>query len=287
MLKLGILRSPTGHSLSSIMQTAALKHLNIKGEYNSYGINPEQLDKEFTDLKKSGIIGLNVTMPHKITIIKYLDELTETAQLIGAVNTITIKNGKSIGDNTDIVGFWNAIPLNIQEKLQGSNVAIVGNGGAACAIVIALIKNNVKSLTIYGRDKNKLLGFSLFCNQKKDILRKQTEISVDLISNINLKNISMLVNTIPIGMYPNIKESSIEKDKLIHLPNESLVYDIIYNPLETILLKDAKSLNKQTLNGVDMLVLQGAASLNIWLEQDIAPIDVMRKAILEYLRTNT
>ncbi len=287
MLKLGILRSQTGHSLSSIMQTAALKHLNIKGEYHSYGINPEQLNEEFTKLKNSGITGLNVTMPHKITIIKYLDELTETAQLIGAVNTITIENGKSIGDNTDVIGFWNALPLNIQERLQDSNVAIIGNGGAACAIVIALIKNNVKSLTIYGRDKNKLLDFSLFCNQKKDILRKHTEISIGLISNIDLKNTSMLINTTPIGMYPNIKESPIEKDKLIHLPNESLVYDIIYNPLETILLKDARSLNKQILNGVDMLVLQGAASLNIWLEKDIAPIDVMKKTILEYLSLST
>ena len=273
MLKFGILRSPSGHSLSEVMQTAALQHLNINGEYKEYGVSKDELKSVFEKLKTDDIKGLNVTIPHKINIIPLLDELTDTAKLVGAVNTITFNNGKSIGDNTDVVGFWEAIPEKIRENIPGNNVAIIGCGGAAHAVCTALILNGVKKIKVYGRNHDKLKRF-----------KKHFESAgVDLISNINLSDTQSLINTTPVGIFPNINESPVSKDDLKKLPKDALVYDIIYNPLETKLLQDAKSLGLQTLNGVEMLVRQGAASLNIWLGKEIAPIGVMRLAVRQFV----
>ena len=286
MLKLGILRSPSGKSLSTIMQTAALQYLNISGEYKSYEATSENLIKIFKELKTLGLIGFNVTIPHKINIIPLLDELTERAKLIGAVNTVTFKDGKSIGDNTDAIGFWEGIPEDIRKKIPGQNITILGCGGAACAVAISFLLNKVKSLKIYGRNKDKLENFKKILNERKEQLKLKTNIEVDLLSNINLSNTFMVVNTTPLGMSPNENESPITTNDLKKLPKDACVYDIIYMPEETKLLKEAKSLGKQTINGVEMLVRQGAASLGVWLGQDIAPLGAMRLAVLQSFGTN-
>lgn len=286
MLKFGIIRSPEGYSLSTIMQTAVLQQLNINGEYKSYEAKPEDLEKLFKKLKALKVTGVNVTIPHKISIIPLLDELTERAKLIGAVNTITFKeDGRTIGDNTDSSGFWEGIPEDIRGQLIEREVAMLGCGGAACAVAIAFLSNKIKTLKIYARDKNKLNDFRNNLEEKKEKLKSNTIIEADLLANINLTNISMLVNTTPLGMYPDINSSPVSIDHLKQLPSRAVVYDIIYKPQETKLLKDAKSLNKKTINGVEMLVRQGAESLSIWLNQDIAPLDVMRNAVLEALTT--
>ncbi len=284
MLKFGIIRSPQGYSLSTVMQTAALQQLNINGEYKSYETNPEDLEKLFKKLKALGINGVNVTIPHKISIIPLLDELTKRAKLIGAVNTIIFKeDGKTIGDNTDSSGFWEGIPENIKGNILEKEVAMLGCGGAACAVAIAFLSNKIKILKIFARDKNKLNDFKNSLEQKKEKLKSNTVIETDLLSNLDLLNISILVNTTPVGMYPDINSSPVSIDHLKQLPSNAVVYDIIYKPQETKLLKDARALNKKTINGVEMLVRQGAESLNIWLNQNIAPLDVMRNAILEAL----
>lgn len=285
MLKLGILRSPSGHSLSSIMQTSALNHLGIEGEYIAYGVSSEELKDKFVELKDSDIRGLNVTMPHKISIIPLLDELTERAKLVGSVNTVSFKDGKSIGDNTDVTGFWEAIPKENKGKIPDSNIAVLGCGGATCAIVVALLQNNVNTLTVYGRDLKKLKEFENYMIERKKIIKSNSKISVELLENINLKNVSLLVNTTPVGMYPKKNDCLIKKESLESLNNDALVYDIIYSPAETKLLEYAKSYNKEILNGIDMLVLQGAASLNVWLEKDIAPVEIMKNAVLEHLKS--
>ena len=286
MLKLGIIKSQVGHSLSEVMQTAALQHLKIKGEYKEYGFSPENLQEEFNKLKSCGIKGLNVTIPHKVRIIPFLDELTDTAKLIGAVNTITFdEKGKSIGDNTDLLGFWEGIPENIRKEIEGKNTAILGCGGAANAVAIAFLKNKVKKIKVYGRNKEKLTEFKSFLESKKEILKSETEIFTDLIGNINLSDVFILTNTTPIGMFPNVGESILSMQDLEKLLKDAFVYDIIYKPEETKLLKDAKLLNLQTLNGVEMLVRQGAASLNIWLGKKVAPIEIMRIAVIESLKT--
>ncbi len=284
-LKLGIIKSSGTPSLSVIMHTAALQHLNINGEYKAYEVKPEELKDVFERLKKEKAKGVNVTIPHKINIIPLLDELTDRAKQIGAVNTVIFKDGKSIGDNTDASGFWEAIPDEIRKNIPGKNISILGCGGAAHACAIACISNNISKLKIYGRDKKKLENFEGFLKTIVETSQRDvsTSIHIDLLSHIDLSNIHILINTTPVGMYPNINESPARKEDLERLPKDSFVYDIIYKPQETKLLQDAKSLGLKTLNGIEMLVRQGAESLNIWLEKDVAPLEIMRNAVLDSL----
>ena len=281
-LKLGIIKSSGTPSLSTIMHTAALQQLNINGEYKSYEVKPEELKSVLEKLKKEKVKGLNITIPHKISIVSLLDELTARAKQIGAVNTVIFKDGKSIGDNTDGGGFWEAIPENIRENIKNKNIAILGCGGAAHACVTALLLNNISSVKIYGRNKNKLEDFKSFLMTVKTP-RRDVSIEIDLLSNMDLSDIDMLINTTSVGMYPDVNESPVSKECLKHLPKDSLVYDIVYKPQETKLLQDAKSLGLKTLSGVEMLVRQGAESLNIWLEKDVAPLEIMRNAVLDTL----
>lgn len=283
MLKFGIIGYPLKHTLSPVMHMAALEYLNIGGEYLAYEVKENKFEKVFNDLKEKKINGFNVTIPYKKKIIPLIDELSENARLIDAVNTVTIqKNGKTFGDNTDIIGFWDAIPGNIREKIPEKEVAILGCGGAASACAIALIKQNIKSIKLYGRDKAKVLRFRDFLNTRQESIvngKAKINIEADLLTAINLTNIFMLINTTPTGMFPNPDASPVIKMELKKLAEDAVVYDIIYNPPETQLLKLAKSLEKQTINGVEMLVRQGAASLAIWLKQEVAPLGAMRLAV--------
>ena len=156
-------------------------------------------------------------------------------------------------------------------------------------MVTALLLNGAKEIKIYGRNKEKLLNFKksielTLVEATLKVASTTTIIDTDLINNIDLSNTFMLVNTTPLGMYPNVDKCPTEKKDLQKLSKDALVYDIIYNPPETKLLKDAKSLGLNTINGVEMLVRQGAASLNIWLEKDVAPLEIMRNAVVETLR---
>ena len=276
MLKLGIIGYPLEQTLSPVMHTAALQYLNINGHYRAYEVSENELKETFEQLKTSGMKGFNVTIPHKISIIPLLDELTDTAKLVGAVNTVTFKeNGKSVGDNTDAMGFWEAIPEDTRKRIsleKEKNISIVGCGGSAKAIAIALLLNNTKHIKVYGRDKEKLTNFKNFLDSK---------IEIDLLKNIDLSKTSLLINTTPIGMHPKINSSPVSIQELKKLPSNAIVYDIIYNPPETKLLQDASSLNLKTINGIEMLIRQGAHSLRIWLEQDIAPLGAMRLAVLQ------
>lgn len=280
MLRLGIIGFPLEHTLSPVMHEAALQHLNINGEYKAYEIKEGELEKTFKDLKKQCLRGFSVTIPHKKSIIPLLDELTERAKLIGAVNTVTIEaGGKTIGDNTDVIGFWDAIPEEIRKNIPKETTSIIGCGGAANACIAALIMHEAKNIKIYGRNKDKLNAFKNHLVKMSHRGISTAHIEIDLLGNIDLSNTFMLVNTTPLGMYPNINDSPVSKEELKKLPQDALVYDIIYNPSETKLLKDAKALNKKTLNGLEMLIRQGAASFTIWTGKE-APIEVMRNAVV-------
>ena len=280
MLKFGIIGYPLEHSFSPVMHSAAMQYLNIKGEYKPYEIKEDELKAKIKGLKESGLKGFNVTIPHKIKIIPYLDELTKRAKLVGAINTVTITSGKLTGENTDVIGFWEAIPEEIRKELRGKTISILGYGGSACACAIALLLNTkFKTLNIYGRNQEKLLAFKTFILEKIKQLKLKTKVTYNLIKDIDLSDTFTLINTTPIGMYPDRNNSPLKKEELTKLPPEALVCDLIYNPEETKLLKYAKELNKRTLNGTEMLIRQGAASLGIWLNQKVSPIGVMRLAL--------
>ena len=280
MLRLGIIGYPLEHSLSPVMHTAAMQQLNIMGEYKTYTIKEENLSSVFNVLKQAGLRGLNVTIPHKKTVLPLLDEISDEARLIEAVNTITFQdNGKTKGDNTDIIGFWESLNDHLKKNISSLNVTVLGYGGSSSAVCTALIKHNVKELVIYGRNQEKLKAFEVLLKNIKTNLKSKTLFNIGKIEKVDLSTTNLLINTTPVGMYPDINTSPLDKNTLAHLPKEGFVYDLIYNPIETKLLKESKALGYDTQNGLDMLVRQGALSLTIWLGKEVSAVAPMKKAV--------
>lgn len=277
-IKLGIVGFPLSHTLSPIMHEAALKSLGLNGEYLIYEIPEDELSLKINGFKKT-LTGLNVTIPYKTKVMEYVDELSDNAKLIGAVNTLIFRDGKIIGENTDIIGFWDSIDKDYKDHIQEIDSAVIGYGGSSLSVCVALIKNNIKSITIFGRDQNKLNIFLDNLNTKKKILNSNTNISVRSLQKINLSQISFLINTTPLGMSPNTDSSPVSRNDLSALSKNALVYDLIYNPSMTKLLKDSADLGFRIQNGLDMLVRQGAASLSLWLNKDEVPITIMKESL--------
>jgi shikimate dehydrogenase len=268
-----LIGSPVEHSLSPIMHNAAFKALNLDYAYVAFNVSESQLKNAIYGIKALGIHGVNVTTPHKTTVIKFLDRLDESAAEVKAVNTILNVDSKLIGYNTDGIGAIKALEEH-GVLLKDKKVILLGAGGAARAIAFSLIKNGCK-LVIFNRTFNKAKKLVKELKKKN----KKIEVSCYMLSEENLKkelkDANVLINATLVGMRPKENESLVKKEFL----NSSLyVFDIVYDPLETKLLKDAKSVGANVINGLEMLIHQGAASFKIWTGKD-APIEVMRNAI--------
>lgn len=277
MYKLGILGYPLGHSLSPFMHNAALKNLGLSGSYEKLEYPPEELENAVKFIKDNGFSGVNVTIPFKIDIIKYLDEIDSAAQAVGAVNTLKIsKEGKITGYNTDVYGFLGALG----DIETGKTAAIIGNGGAARAVIYGLVTAGFKNINIYARNTVKskeLVKFAVNLQSKSTFHIEQ------LTENIDLKEIHLLVNTTPLGMYGKFEGiSPVSLESLKTMPADGIVYDIVYKPEITKFLEYSKLCDLKTVKGIEMLVLQGAKSFEIWTEQT-APVDVMRQSAVENL----
>jgi shikimate dehydrogenase len=279
MNKLVVIGNPVENSLSPVMHNAALIHLKLENEFQ-YGKMKIETDEliTFVELIRMGnIYGANVTIPHKINIKQYMDALTPEAELIGAVNTIFKKENKIIGHNTDGIGCLNALKeqgIDVKDK----KIALLGAGGAARAIAFTIATHNPKKITIINRTVEKGLELS---NEIKNKLK--VDISSDNYDNIKniLTECDILINTTSVGMKgKNINQSLIHKD---YLHEKITVMDIIYTPEKTKLLIDAEEKGCKIIKGIGMLVHQGAEAFKIWTNKE-APIDIMKKAVIEALR---
>jgi len=276
--KFGIIGYPLGHSLSSVMHTAALKDLGLNGEYNALETEPEDLVDRIKMLKRDNYFGFNVTIPHKVPISLFLSKVDEYANLAGSVNTVKILEDKSLeGFNTDIYGFIKPIE---NLDLKGKKAAILGTGGAARGVIVGLKSLGVSEIDFYTRniiDSHAAIeGFR----------QKFPEIKINLIQNEFLKTLedcAIVVNTTPLGMKGKYADVSPLAENIVKtLPNEGLIYDIVYNPVKTELIKYADKNGKKYIGGLDMLVYQGARAFEIWTGK--APdIDKMKIAALEEL----
>ncbi|OGH96789.1 MAG: shikimate dehydrogenase [Candidatus Melainabacteria bacterium RIFOXYA12_FULL_32_12] len=283
MIKLGIIGYPLGHTLSPVMHKAALDYLGIEGDYAVLETPPEELINRIKYLKVQGFRGFNVTIPLKVWIVPLLNEVDEYANLAGAVNTVIISENKDLyGYNTDIDGFIESIPEDLKENLKSKKAAILGAGGAARAVAIGLSTIGINEITFYARNPEK-------ANIIQDvILEGFPEIKVK-IKEFNefadLSYASIVVNTTPIGMQ-GINEgiSPINKKTVEGLAENTIVYDLIYKPRETKLIQYAKEHGLYTLDGLEMLILQGAKALSLWIDQE-APVEVMREAVLKSLKS--
>jgi shikimate dehydrogenase len=274
-MKIGVVGHPIKHSLSAAMHNAVFRETGMGYKYGAYDVLPEDLGR-FIDLCKEDFIGLNVTIPHKVEVIKHIDELSREAEMIGAVNTIKFFEGKSRGFNTDGIGCLKALEA-AGIGIEGRNVLVLGAGGAARAIVYQCLLSGANVL-IANRQKEKADALADEAKRKTGKKTGAIDYSYDGLLN-TLPETDIMINATSVGMSPNAGESPVEQT-LLH--DKLAVMDIVYNPVETKLLREAKEKGCSTVSGVGMLVYQGAESLKIWFKLE-APIDVMEGAVLSQL----
>lgn len=259
--KFALIGYPLGHSLSKVIHEAGFKSLGINATYDILETPPEMLVDRIKYLKANGYKGFNVTIPLKLPISLFVNEVDNYADLARAVNTVYIDADKSLkAYNTDVAGFKRAIPKDF--NLVGKKVAILGTGGAAHAVCVALTECKVKEIAFFTRNIPNSIELMNYVRRKFPSI----EFSVYQIENIrSLEEFSMLVNTTPIGMLGKAGDMSpVEFRTLQTLKSDSLVYDVIYNPKKTILIKDAQKLGLRTVSGLDMLIFQAVMAQKIW-----------------------
>jgi len=271
-----VIGDPVEHSLSPVMHNAAFEELKLDFVYVAFRVRRKELREALNGARSLDILGLNVTMPHKNAVMKYLDETDSTARSIGAVNTILNHQGKLIGYDTDGIGALKALKEN-DITPKGKKLLLLGAGGAGKAIAFHAAQE-VEELVILNRtpQKAKKLAESLRKEFNKKI--NGNALSTEIIEE-ELKDADILVNATSVGMHPNIDQSLVPPNLL--RPN-LCVMDIVYNPIETKLAKDAKAVGAKVVSGIEMLVYQGAASFEIWINHS-APVTVMKQAVLNKL----
>ncbi|MFZ0483621.1 MAG: shikimate dehydrogenase [Desulfobacterales bacterium] len=258
-----VLGDPVSHSLGPVMHNTAFSELGYNGTYLAFRV--KDIGKAVVGIKALGIKGASITIPHKVSVMDFLDELDDTAQKIGAVNTILNKKDVLIGYNSDGIGAVKA--LFERTTIEDKNVVILGAGGAARAIGFAIISEGGRVTVI-----NRTLT-------KGEKLAKDLGADFQPISKLNQTACHILINTTPVGMFPDIDAMPIRKQDL---DKAMVVMDVVYNPLKTRLLRAAENIGCQTIDGVSMFVYQGAFQLELWTGMK-APVDVMKKAVLNAL----
>ena len=270
----GLIGHPVEHSFSPPMHNAAFDELGMDYAYVAFDVNPEDLSSAIEGAKSLNIKGFNVTIPHKIEVMQYLDELDEVAELIGAVNTIDFKNMK--GYNTDGIGAIRAIEE--VTSIKNKDVIVAGAGGASRAISFYLAKFGAASITILNRNVERAQSLA------DDVLASDLigDVNADSISKIDnlLGDADILVDTTPLGMHPHIDDEPVAAAEDMH--EDLVVFDAVYNPNETVLLSEAIKAGAKPVYGIKMLLYQGAESFRIWTGRD-APVSVMEKALNEFL----
>ena len=268
----GLIGHPVEHSFSPPMHNAAFKKLGMDYVYTAFDVDSNNLKEAIDGARALNIKGFNVTIPHKIEVMKYLAEIDEIASLIGAVNTIDFKDLK--GYNTDGIGAIKAIGevTNVKNK----NIVIAGAGGASRAISFYLAKYGADSLTILNRNVDKAQGLA------SDVLSSGLidDVESNSIDSMDLTDMDILINTTPVGMHPNVDDAPIALAGDMH--EDLVVFDAVYNPNETRLLKEAIKASAKPVYGIKMLLYQGAESFEIWTGKK-APVDAMGEALIKTL----
>ena len=280
MFKLGIIGYPLGHSISAVIQKAGLESIGLKGSYDVMETPPEDLINRIKYIKANGYNGFNVTIPLKVPMSLFLEDIDDYANIAGCVNTVKVMEDKSFyGYNTDIYGFKKAIPQDFD--LNSKNASILGTGGASRAAVVGLAERGVKEIDFYTRN-------IINSRQTLDYVRaKFPDITFNVyqIQNIrSLEHTSIIVNATPIGMKGFMADQMpLERADLDKLnPEKTIVYDIVYNPVKTVLIQEAKKRGLKTIGGLDMLIYQAERAIEIWTGQS-PDTKIMKIAALEAL----
>lgn len=276
---LGVIGYPLEHSLSPVMHNAAIAHLGLDYVYLPLPVQPEKLLDAIAGFAAINLVGFNITIPHKQAVLPLIQEISPIARAIGAVNTIwRTDSGIWAGTNTDVEGF--IAPLKTHNQDWSQKVAVIlGNGGAARAVVAGCDQLGFGEIQVVGRNQENLIKFIRSWSNSDLATRLQVHNWEELPRLI--PQADLLVNTTPIGMHPHVAASPLSKDEM-KLSKNAIAYDLIYTPRPTKFLQQAQEQGAIAIDGLEMLVQQGAAALKIWLQQP-APADIMRQALQNYL----
>lgn len=279
MNKFGLIGYPLGHSLSAVIHKAGFESLGINAAYDILETEPADLVDRVKYFKHNDYDGFNVTIPLKLPISLFVQEVDKYADIAGAVNTVKINPDKTFkGYNTDAAGFKMAIPSSI--NLKGASVALLGTGGASRAAVLGLSELGVSEIGVYTRNIPNSLDYMAYMRRKFPNI-VFTAYQIDAVRDLSKYN--MLVNTTPIGMLGRSADMTpVEPNVLRTMSECAVVYDVIYNPKKTLLLSNAEKFGLQTINGLDMLIYQAISAQEIWLG-GTPDFNAMKIAALENL----
>lgn len=263
---------PVEHSLSPLMHNKALNYYDIEASYHAIDLQSHELADLAAYLNNEKFMGANVTIPYKQLIAEYLDDISEPASEIGAINTIVKKRNYLEGYNTDYEGFL--APLNkLEYEFSGRNAIVFGTGGASKAIVVALRELEIENMYLVSRTPERISSFKDFRRVQVVSYNNWTALTDDVV---------IVVNATPLGMHPDIKKSPVRDSEIRFLQNR-ICYDIVYNPVKTSFLKQAEKAGATTISGLEMFIQQGSRSFELWTGNPF-PIEIIRDILNERLK---
>jgi shikimate dehydrogenase len=277
---LGVIGDPIQHSLSPVMHNAALASMGLDYVYVPFHIRAEDLASALQGFAAIAVQGFSITIPHKQAIMPLLAGLTPLAQAVGAVNTVwRDAQGHWQGTNTDVEGFLTPLQK-FQRDWTTQTVMVLGIGGAARAVVAGCAQLGIKSLHVLGRNPGKLTAFQESWQNSPIPVVLETHVWDDITDLIPTAD--LIINTTPVGMHPQTETSPFSPAEAARIRPGAIAYDLIYTPRPTRFLQQAQAQGAETLDGLAMLLYQGAAALKIWVHHDV-PVDVMRDALEAHL----
>ena len=279
--RLGIIGHPIGHSISPVFQQAALDAIGFDGTYEPWDVEPDEVGEFVDGLRSLDTLGINVTVPHKEAVIPFLDEVDDWASTAGAVNTIVNREGRLSGHNTDGIGFLRALREGAGFDPRGRDVLVIGAGGSARGVVYALARAGIAQLFIANRTverAERLVALSIDSGVAAEALGLSG-------ASEAAQEVALIVNCTSMGMLHGPDENGTPLTA-VDIPSSVLVNDLVYNPQETPLLREAAESGAATLGGIQMLVYQGAASFEMWTGHD-APAAIMLEAATAAMRARS
>jgi len=281
---IGLIGHPIKHSYSPFIQNYALELMNLDYIYLPFDVPAENLKNAVNGVLSLGVKGLNVTLPHKEKIIKYLDELSEEASIIGAVNTIVNDHGKLIGYNTDAHGIIETL-LPYKDKITGTKVTVVGAGGSARAVIYTLLRHfKPEEINIINRTHQKA---DTLANDFSLKMRYDSFHTFELFPPDNVKTLSssrLIVNSTTMGMFPDIDDTITDIEASFN--ENQIVFDLVYNPTKSKLLRTAEMEGAKIVGGLKMLIAQAAKSFELWTGVEMPTSEIAHK-LEQYILKNS
>ena len=278
---IGLIGHPIKHSYSPFIQNYALELMSLDYIYLPFDVPSENLKPAVNGVLALGLKGLNVTLPHKEKIIKFLDELSEEASIIGAVNTIVNDHGKLMGYNTDAFGIMETL-LPFKEKISGSKMTVIGAGGSARAVIYTLLRYfKPEEINIINRTQQKA---DTLANDFSLKMRFDSFHTFELFPPDNVETLSnsrLIVNATTLGMFPEVEDTITDIEDSFN--EEQIVFDLIYNPTKTKFLKTAEMQGVKVVGGLKMLISQAAKSFELWTGVEM-PVDKISDSLRQYLQ---